>query len=218
MLVTVNMVAFAIAVYATDYMERFTSKAMFYTLLLLMLSGMNGVIVAGDLFNLFVFLEIAGVASYALVAFGTERHELEAAFKYAVMGTVGSLFILLGIVFLYSVTSTLNMADMSLMLADQRDHNLILMVSVLFLMGFGLKAALVPFHAWLPDARFHSDVVVHPDVFRHPLNGGWGAAGDGTTGPQATVSLFFNQSGRVCVLGDWIGNSVRDCRWGVSFV
>ena len=116
MLVTVNMVAFAIAVYATDYMERFTSKAMFYTLLLLMLSGMNGVIVAGDLFNLFVFLEIAGVASYALVAFGTERHELEAAFKYAVMGTVGSLFILLGIVFLYSVTSTLNMADMSLML------------------------------------------------------------------------------------------------------
>lgn len=153
MLVTVNMLAFVIAVYATDYMERFTSKEMFYTLLLLMLAGMNGVIVAGDLFNLFVFLEIAGVASYALVAFGTERHELEAAFKYAVMGTVGSLFILLGLVFLYSVTSTLNMADMRLMLADIKDHNLILMVSVLFLMGFGLKAALVPFHAWLPDAH-----------------------------------------------------------------
>jgi len=153
MLVTVNMVVFAIAVYARDYMERYTSKEMFYTLFLLMLAGMNGVIVSGDLFNLFVFLEIAAMASYALVAFGTERHELEAAFKYAVMGTVGSLFILLGIVFLYSVTSTLNMADMGQMLAKQRDHNLILMVSVLFLMGFGLKAALVPFHAWLPDAH-----------------------------------------------------------------
>jgi multicomponent Na+:H+ antiporter subunit D len=121
--------------------------------MLLMLAGMNGVILAGDLFNLFVFLEVAAVASYALVAFGTERHELEAAFKYAVMGTVGSLFILLGIVLLYSVTSTLNMADMGMQLAEQKDHNLILMVSVLFLMGFGLKAALVPFHAWLPDAH-----------------------------------------------------------------
>lgn len=153
MLVTVNMAALAVAVYARDYMERYTSKEKFYTLFLLMLVGMNGVIVAGDLFNLFVFLEIAAVASYALVAFGTERHELEAAFKYAVMGTVGSLFILLGIVFSYGLTSTLNMADMSLMLADQTDQKLILMVSVLFLMGFGLKAALVPFHAWLPDAH-----------------------------------------------------------------
>lgn len=138
MLVTVNMVAFVIVIYARDYMERYTSKTMFYTLLLLMLAGMNGVVVAGDLFNLFVFLEIAAVASYALVAFGTERHELEAAFKYAVMGTMGSLFILLGIVLLYGLTSTLNMADMSLMLAEQKDHNLILMISVLFLMGFGL--------------------------------------------------------------------------------
>jgi len=153
MLVTVNMVASAIALYAWAYMERYTAKGMFYTLMLLMLAGMNGVIVAGDLFNLFVFLEIATVASYALVAFGTERHELEAAFKYAVMGTLGSLFILLGIVLLYGLTSTLNMADMRLTLASLTDRNLLLMVTVLFLMGFGLKAALVPFHAWLPDAH-----------------------------------------------------------------
>ena len=152
-LVTVNMVACAISIYARDYMQRYTSKELFYTLLLLMIAGMNGVIIAGDLFNLFVFLEIASVASYALVAFGTGRHELEAAFKYAVMGTLGSLFILLGIVLLYSLTSTLNMADMRQALAGHRDQDLILMVSVLFLMGFGLKAAVVPFHAWLPDAH-----------------------------------------------------------------
>jgi multicomponent Na+:H+ antiporter subunit D len=186
MLVTVNLVALAIAVYATDYMERYTSKAMFYTLLLLMLSGMNGVIVAGDLFNLFVFLEIAAVASYALVAFGTERHELEAAFKYAVMGTVGSLFILLGIVFLYSVTSTLNMADMSLMLEGQRDHNLILMVSVLFLMGFGLKAALVPFHAWLPDA--------HPSA-PAPISAMLSGVLIKTLGVYALCRIFYNVIG-----------------------
>jgi len=153
MLVTVNLMAFFIAIYSINYMERFTSKWKFYTLFLLMVAGMNGVVITGDMFNLFVFLEIASVASYALVAFGTERHELEAAFKYAVMSIVGSLFILLGIVFLYSYTSTLNMADMTNILAQKSASNIIIMVSVLFIMGFGLKAALVPFHAWLPDAH-----------------------------------------------------------------
>ena len=153
MLVTVNLIAFSIALYSINYMERFTSKWKFYTLFLLMLGGMNGVIVTGDIFNLFVFLEIASVASYALVAFGTEKHELEAAFKYAVMSTVGSLFVLLGIVFLYSYTSTLNMADMAAVLIQKGGGDITLMVGVLFIMGFGLKAALVPFHAWLPDAH-----------------------------------------------------------------
>ena len=153
MLVTVNLIAFVVAIYSINYMERFTSKWKFYTLFLLMVTGMNGVVVAGDMFNLFVFLEIASVASYALVAFGTEKHELEAAFKYAIMGTIGTLFVLMGIVFLYSLTSTLNMADMARVLINQGPKNITLMVSVLFIMGFGLKAALVPFHAWLPDAH-----------------------------------------------------------------
>jgi len=153
MLVTVNAVAFAISVYAVNYMEKYTAKGKFYTLFLLMLAGMNGVIITGDMFNLFVFLEIASVASYALVAFGTERHELEAAFKYAIMSIVGSLFILLGIAFLYSYTSTLNMADMVVTLSEKGLGHIALLASVLFIMGFGLKAALVPFHAWLPDAH-----------------------------------------------------------------
>jgi len=153
MLVTVNLIAFFVSIYSISYMERFTSKWKFYTLFLLMMAGMNGVVVTGDMFNLFVFLEIASVASYALVAFGTERHELEAAFKYTVMSTVGTLFILLGIVFLYSYTSTLNMADMANVLAQKGMSNIVVMVSILFIVGFGLKAALVPFHAWLPDAH-----------------------------------------------------------------
>ncbi len=153
MLVTVNLVAFLICVFSVNYMEKYTSKWNFYTLFLLMLAGMNGVIVSGDLFNLFVFLEIAAVASYSLVAFGTERQELEAAFKYAIMGSVGSLFILLGITVLYTYTSTLNMADMALALQSSGVTKVTLVVSVLFIMGFGFKAALVPFHAWLPDAH-----------------------------------------------------------------
>jgi len=152
MLVTVNLVAFLVAIYARGYMERYTSKRLFYGLFLLMLAGMNGVVLTGDMFNLFVFLEIASVASYALVAFGTGKQELEAAFKYGVMGTIASLFILLGIILLYARTSTLNMADMAAALAGG-GGDVVPLVTGLFLAGFGLKAALVPFHAWLPDAH-----------------------------------------------------------------
>ena len=153
MLVTVNLVGFLVVVFCLNYVNQFTARWNFYVLFLLMAAGMNGVIVTGDLFNLFVFLEIAAVASYGLVAFGTEKHALEAAFKYAVMGTLGSLCILLGIVMLYAGTSTLNMADMARVLALREPGALTGFVSVLFLMGFGMKAAAVPFHAWLPDAH-----------------------------------------------------------------
>ena len=153
MLVTVNLIAFLVTIYSISYMEKYTAKDKFYTLFLLMLAGMNGVIITGDMFNLFVFLEIAAISSYALVAFGTEHEELEASFKYAVMGCLASSFILLGIALLYSFTSTLNMADISRTLTERGDNKIIFFVSTLFLMGFGLKAALVPFHWWLPDAH-----------------------------------------------------------------
>src|SRR4030042_532711 len=153
MLVTVNLVSFLVTIYSISYMEKYTDKYRFYTLFMLMLAGMNGIIITGDLFNLFVFLEIASIASYALVAFGTEAEELEASFKYAVMGSVASSFVLLGIALLYGYTSTLNMADMALVLSQKGTAKVVSLVSVFFLMGFGLKSALVPFHAWLPDAH-----------------------------------------------------------------
>ena len=153
MLLVVNLVAFLVAFYSISYMEKFTDKPRFYCLFLLMVAGMNGVILSGDMFNIYVFLEIAAISSYALVAFGTEKDELEAAFKYQVLGTVASCMILLGIAILYSLTGTLNMADIANVLAKNPSPNILIMVTGLFIMGFGLKAALVPFHAWLPDAH-----------------------------------------------------------------
>ncbi|RKY31686.1 MAG: NADH/ubiquinone/plastoquinone (complex I), partial [Candidatus Omnitrophota bacterium] len=153
MLVTVSLVSFLIALYSVNYMNKYTDKYKFYTLFMLMLAGMNGIIITGDLFNLFVFLEIASISSYALVAFGTEAEELEASFKYAIMGSVASCFILLGIALLYSYTSSLNMADIARVLTVKHSVIFLNFVAVLFFAGFGLKAALVPFHAWLPDAH-----------------------------------------------------------------
>lgn len=183
MLVTVNLVTFLVTIYSISYMNRYTDKHRFYTLFMLMLAGMNGIIVTGDLFNLFVFLEIASIASYALVAFGTEAEELEASFKYAVMGSVASSFILLGIALIYGYTSSLNMADISLVLSSKGVGLLFSFIAVLFLMGFGLKAALIPFHAWLPDA--------HPSA-PAPISAMLSGVLIKVLGVYALIRVFFN--------------------------
>ncbi|MDD5135822.1 MAG: proton-conducting transporter membrane subunit [Candidatus Omnitrophica bacterium] len=185
-LVTVNTVAFLVAVYSIDYMKKYTDTWKFYALFSLMLAGINGVLVAGDIFNLYVFLEIAAIAGYFLVAFGVEAESLEAAFKYAVMGAVASVFIFLGIGFLYSYTSTLNMADMAAFMTMNNSPELVVFVSVLFLMGFGLKAALVPFHSWLPYA--HSQAPA-------PVSAMLSGVSIKVLGIYALARIFFNVFG-----------------------
>ncbi len=153
MLVIASVVGLLVTIYSVGYIRVYTDRWKYYALMMLMIAGINGVLLTGDIFNLFVCLEIASIATYALVAYGLEDESLEASFKYAVMSSVGSCFILLGIAFLYSFTSTLNMADMASTLVSHRTDKVVYFVSALFMMGFGLKAALVPFHAWLPYAH-----------------------------------------------------------------
>jgi len=152
LLFTVNLVAFLIALYSVSYMARYTKKEKYYSLFMLMVAGMNGVILTGDLISLFIFMELAAISGSALVAFGTESEELEAAFKYLVMGSVASIFILFAMILLYSLTGTTNMADIAQSLPAGAYHAKML-ISLLFLVGFGTKAAIIPFHAWLPDAH-----------------------------------------------------------------
>ncbi|MFH0965510.1 MAG: proton-conducting transporter membrane subunit [Planctomycetota bacterium] len=153
MLVVINGIGFAAVLFSLSYMRRYTSPSLYFTLFFLMMTGMNGVVITGDLFNLFVFLEIAAIASYALVGFGCESEELEAAFKYLVLGTIGSAFVLLAIGILYNQTGFLNMAQVAQILAGAPLNRLAVIAAAFFLLGFGLKAAMVPWHAWLPDAH-----------------------------------------------------------------
>lgn len=153
LLLIIQIVGFLAVVYAMSYMERYTAKPKFYSLFLLMIAGMNGVVITGDLFNTFVFLEVASIASYALVGFGVESEELEASFKYLVLGNVASYMILFGIAIIYANTGSLNLADISMFIHKYGVSKSMLFVYALFFMGFGLKAAMVPFHAWLPDAH-----------------------------------------------------------------
>ncbi|TVQ13067.1 MAG: NADH/ubiquinone/plastoquinone (complex I) [Bacteroidetes bacterium] len=155
MLLIINTVVFFCTIYAIDYMKTFTGQKYFYTLFCLQLAGLNGVVLAGDMFNLFVFMEVTAKASYALVAFGVRKTEIEASFKYQVMGGLATLFMLFGITMLYWMTSTLNMADISLVLRNREvDYgNAIRFTQLFILAGLAIKAAMIPFHAWLPDAH-----------------------------------------------------------------
>jgi multicomponent Na+:H+ antiporter subunit D len=157
LLIAINVVAFLCIIFSLKYMTEYTGLRKYYSLFMLMVAGMNGVVVSGDLFNVFVFLEVASIASYALVAFGVEADELEAGFKYLILGSVASVMILFAVGTVYAVTGTLNMADAAREIATKfsgPDMNpALLLAAAFFLMGFSLKAALVPFHAWLPDAH-----------------------------------------------------------------
>jgi multicomponent Na+:H+ antiporter subunit D len=153
LLLAVSVVSFAAMLFSAGYMERYTAKPKYLSLFLLMVAGMNGVVLSGDMFNLFVFLEIASIASYALVGFGCGHEELEASFKYMVLGSIASMFILLGIGLVYGNTGSLNMAYISVAIGQMGLNRGLVFAMGLFVAGFGLKAALVPFHAWLPDAH-----------------------------------------------------------------
>jgi len=153
LLLAIGVVSAAVMLFSAGYMEQYTAKPKYLSLFLLMVAGMNGVVLSGDIFNLFVFLEIASIASYALVGFGCGHEEFEAAFKYMVLGSIASIFVLFGIGLVYGNTGTLNMAYISKAIQSSGMNAGLGFALALFIVGFSLKAALVPFHAWLPDAH-----------------------------------------------------------------
>ncbi len=124
----------------------------FYALFLLAFAGLMGITLTGDAFNVFVFLEISSLATYALIAHGQDRRALLAAFRYLIMGTVGATFLLIGIGFLYMMTGTLNMVDLAQRLPELRDTATVRVALAFIVVGMGLKLALLPLHLWLPNA------------------------------------------------------------------
>ena len=153
MLVAVALVGLAASLFSINYMEHYGAKANYYALYLVMIAGMNGLVLARDLFSVYIFLEVAAVASYALVAFGLDHDELEAAFKYLMLSVVGSAFLVVGIAVVFGMTGQLDFAGVAAALRELNAGPVMAVASAFFLLGFGLKAALIPFHAWLPDAH-----------------------------------------------------------------
>ncbi len=134
--------------------------SLFYAAYLLCMTGLAGMTITGDVFNIFVFLEISSLSSYALISQGTTRRALTSAIQYLVMGTIGGTFLLLGIGLLYMVTGTLNIADMANQLALVGPNRTVLVALACVCVGTSIKLAVFPLHIWLPNAYTYAPAVV----------------------------------------------------------
>ena len=138
-------------------------RAPFYAAFLLCFAGLMGMVVTGDAFNVFVFLEVSSISTYALVAMGAarDRRALAAAYNYLIMGSIGATFFVIGLGFMFMETGTLNMADMSRILADFDGGSRVAKIGFGFIIiGLGLKLAMFPLHTWLPGAYAYSPTKV----------------------------------------------------------
>ena len=161
MAVLVSFVSLIVVISGRDSVEKeLPGKTVyFYSAVLLLITGLLGMVVTGDMFNVYVFLEISSLSAYALIAVGEDGAPI-ASFNYMIMGTIGASFYLLGVGFLYSATGSLNMADLSRILPQLYYSKVIIAAFVLFMVGIGIKMALFPLHIWLPDSYTYAPSTV----------------------------------------------------------
>jgi multicomponent Na+:H+ antiporter subunit D len=152
-LVVVAFVSVVVALYSKESVKRELPDRIphFYTLFVLLVTGLLGMTITGDAFNLYVLLEISALTSYALIAMGRDR-ALPASFNYVILGTLGASFYLLGVGHLYIMTGSLNMGDLHRILPGLYQSKAILVAFVLILLGLWAKMAFFPLHGWLPNA------------------------------------------------------------------
>jgi len=153
MAVLVALLATLVAIYAGPHLRALSPRraAVFNSLFLLLTSGLLGITLTGDLFNLYVFFEISSLAAYALLASGGER-AIVATFRYLLIGTIAASFYLLGIGYLYALTGTVNMADLAMRLPQAGGGSAMTVGVVLIVVGLAIKMAVFPLHGWMPDA------------------------------------------------------------------
>ena len=154
-LLIISIIYLAGTIYARDGVKSEVpeeNRSWFYTAWILCFTGLCGITISGDVFNVFVFLEISSLSSYILISFGTDRRCLTAALRYLIVGTIAATFYLIGIGLLYALTGTLNMADLAERLPELLNRRTTLVAFGFIVIGLGIKMALFPLHNWLPNA------------------------------------------------------------------
>ena len=163
MLVLLSAITFVVMLFARQSVEKEIPEDkhhLFYAALLLCFTGLMGICITGDAFNVFVFLEISSLSAYALIGMGSSRKATLAAFRYLVMGTIGGTFILMGLGFLLMATGTLNMAELVKLIPPVADTTMIRAGFAFIAIGSAIKLALFPLHMWLPDCYTYAPSVV----------------------------------------------------------
>ncbi|MGM0564053.1 MAG: Na+/H+ antiporter subunit D [Pseudomonadota bacterium] len=164
MVLITGLIGLGIAVYSLASMPEGHQRFGYYPLMHILLAGVCGAFLTGDVFNLFVWFEVMLLASFALLTLGGERAQMEGAIKYVTINLFSSALFLSAVGLLYSTMGTLNMADLSVKVAALEDPGLITVISTLFMVSFGIKAAAFPLFFWLP-ASYHTPQVAVSALF-----------------------------------------------------
>ncbi|MEQ9411763.1 MAG: Na+/H+ antiporter subunit D [Fuerstiella sp.] len=164
MVMLAGVMSFAVSVYSLATIDDRRVGSGFHPLVQLLLMGVCGAFLTGDLFNLYVWFEVMLIASFVLLTLGGEQGQLEGAIKYVTLNLISSAVFLAAIGVLYAATGTLNMADLALKLRSFPDEDVVSVLAMLFLIAFGTKAAVFPLFFWLP-ASYHTPPAAVSAIF-----------------------------------------------------
>ena len=149
---TTLLIALFIVWYSFESIGKERERFYYYSGVMLILTGVTGAFTTGDIFNLFVFFEVLLMSSYLLIVLGGTKAQLRESIKYILINVISSAFFVIAVAYLYSVVGTLNMADIAVKIAEIDQPGIVTTIAVLFLMVFGMKAAIFPLYFWLPSA------------------------------------------------------------------
>jgi len=153
LLVTTSiLITLFVVIYSFTAIGKERERFFYYPAVLFMLTGVNGAFTTGDIFNMFVFFEVLLIASYVLIVLGGEKKQLRESIKYVLVNVISSALFVIAVAFLYSVVGTLNMADISVKIAEIGQPGIITVIAILFLLVFGIKGAIFPLYFWLPGS------------------------------------------------------------------
>jgi len=164
MVVITAIIGFSTALYSIGTIDSQREKYLYYPLLQFLLMGINGAFLTGDVFNLYVWFEVMLISSFVLLALGGRREQLEGAIKYVTLNLLSSAIFLAAVGILYGIAGTLNMADLARIIPLIEQKELLTVVSILFMVAFGVKAAIFPLFFWLP-ASYHTPPVAVSAIF-----------------------------------------------------
>ncbi|HRV95441.1 MAG TPA: Na+/H+ antiporter subunit D [Anaerolineae bacterium] len=164
MVVLAGLMAISVAIYSLASMDSAREAYGYHPLYQILLMGICGSFLTGDLFNLYVWFEVMLISSFVLVALGGEPNQLEGGIKYVTLNLISSAIFLAAVGLIYGLVGTLNMADLSIQLRQSDQPGLVLTLAMLFLIAFGLKAAVFPLFFWLP-ASYHTPPVAVSAIF-----------------------------------------------------
>lgn len=149
---TTLLITFFIVWYGFGLITKERERFFYYPGIMFILTGVNGAFTTGDIFNLFVFFEVLLMSSYLLIVLGGEKEQFKGSIKYILINVISSALFVITVALLYSVVGTLNMADIAVKIGEINQPGIITVIAVMFLLVFGLKAAIFPLYFWLPTS------------------------------------------------------------------